>query len=57
MGSHGTAGDDPQDGPAARARFRWVKSLAFAPDGTLFIRDEHLVRKLDRSGQVSTWAF
>jgi hypothetical protein len=50
-------GDEPQDGPAARVRFRWVKSLAFAPDGTLYVRDEHLVRKLDPGGQVSTWAF
>ena len=56
-GSFGTGADDPQDGPAGRARFRWVKSLAFAPDGTLYMRDEHLVRKLDRSGQVSKWAF
>ncbi len=49
--------DEPQDGPAGRARFRWLKSLSFAPDGTLYIRDEHLVRKLDRSGEVTTWAF
>lgn len=53
----GFVSEDPQDGPATRARFRWVKGLAFAPDGTLYMRDEHLVRKLDRNGQVSTWAF
>ena len=51
------AGDQPQDGPAARARFRWIADMSFAPDGTLFIRDEHLIRKLDRAGQVTTWAF
>lgn len=26
--------DDPRAGPADRAGFRWLKSLAFAPDGT-----------------------
>ena len=49
--------DDPQDGPAGRALFRHLNGLSFAPDGTLYMLDEHLVRKLDRSGQVSTWAF
>jgi hypothetical protein len=49
--------DYPRDGPPARVRFHWLRGLAFAPDGTLYIRDEHLVRKLERSGQVTTWAF
>jgi hypothetical protein len=51
------AGDSPRDGPAEQATFQWLRGLAFAPDGTLYIRDEHLVRKLDLSGQVTTWAF
>jgi hypothetical protein len=51
------AEDQPRDGSAARAQFRWIADLSFAPDGTLYIRDEHLIRKLDRSGQVVTWAF
>ena len=51
------AGDTPRDGPAEQATFQWLRGLAFAPDGTLYIRDEHLVRKLDLSGQVTTWAF
>lgn len=28
-----------------------------APDGALYLLDEHLIRKLDKSGQVTTWAF
>jgi hypothetical protein len=51
------AEDQPRDGAASRAQFRWIADMSFAPDGTLFVRDEHLIRKLDRAGQVSTWAF
>lgn len=49
--------DEPRDGPAGRAIFRYIKDMCFAPDGTLYTVDEHLLRKLTRSGQVSTWAF
>lgn len=49
--------DEPRDGPAGRAIFRYIKDMCFAPDGTLYTVDEHLLRKLDRSGRVSTWAF
>ena len=56
-GSVDVGNNYPQDGAPARVRFHWLKGLAFAPDGTLYMRDEHLVRKLDASGQVSTWAF
>ena len=49
--------DEPRDGPAGRAIFRYIKDMCFAPDGTLYTVDEHLLRKLDRKGQVSTWAF
>lgn len=51
------AENEPRDGAAGRAQFRWIVDMSFAPDGTLFLRDEHLIRKLDRSGQVTTWAF
>jgi hypothetical protein len=47
----------PRDGAAARAYFNHLDGMCFSPDGTLYLLDEHLVRKLDRSGQVSTWAF
>ena len=49
--------DEPRDGPAGRAIFRYIKDMCFAPDGTLYTVDEHLLRRLTRSGQVSTWAF
>ena len=49
--------NEPKDGPAGRALFHALNGLCFVPDGTLYMLDEHLVRKLDRSGQVSTWAF
>jgi len=53
----GDAEDQPHDGAAARAQFRWIADMSFAPDGTLYLLDEHLIRKLDRAGQVTTWAF
>ena len=46
----------PRDGAAARAYFNHLDGMCFTPDGTLFMLDEHLVRKL-AGGQVSTWAF
>ena len=49
--------DKPLDGPAARARFVQLRDMCFAPDGTLYLLDEILVRRLDRQGQMSTWAF
>lgn len=51
------AENQPRDGAAARAQFRWMSDMGFAADGTLFVRDEHLIRKLDPAGQVTTWAF
>jgi hypothetical protein len=57
-GSYKGGGDaEPKDGPADRALFRYIRDMSFAPDGTLYLLDEHLIRKLDKSGQVSTWAF
>ena len=46
----------PRDGTAARAYFSRLDGMCFSPDGTLFMLDEHLIRKL-ANGQVSTWAF
>lgn len=54
---YSAADDEPRDGLAARATFHYIRDMSFAPDGTLFLLDEHLIRKLDRAGQVSTWAF
>jgi hypothetical protein len=51
------AENEPRDGAAAHAQFRWISDMTFAPDGTLYLMDEHLIRKLDRAGQVVTWAF
>lgn len=47
----------PRDGAAGRAYFDHLDDMCFTPDGNLFLLDEHLVRKLNRSGQVTTWAF
>ncbi|PZQ65770.1 MAG: hypothetical protein DI570_00530 [Phenylobacterium zucineum] len=47
----------PYDGPAARANFREAKSMCYAPDGTLYVLDEHLVRRLGTDGAVRTWAY
>ena len=47
----------PRDAPAARAYFDHMEGMCFSPDGTLFVLDEHLIRKMDKNGQVSTWAF
>ncbi|MCY7314388.1 MAG: hypothetical protein LH480_01840 [Rubrivivax sp.] len=45
------------DGPAARATFKKMQAMCFAPDGTLFVLDELTVRRIDRQGQVGTWVF
>ena len=49
--------DQAIDGPAERARFVRMQDLCIAPDGTTFVLDEILLRRLDRNGQVTTWAF
>ncbi|OGT99506.1 MAG: hypothetical protein A2X80_14110 [Geobacteraceae bacterium GWB2_52_12] len=45
------------DGPVERATFVKMRGMCFAADGTLFVLDEMIVRRIDRRGQVSTWAF
>lgn len=55
----GTAGvSGSLDGAAAAARFDTPSAVAVAADGTIFISDtgNHSVRRLDRSGRVSTFA-
>jgi|GEM_PF-1313720 len=47
----------PHDGTAAYANFRKAKNICYAPDGTLFVLDEHQVRRLDTDGTVRTWAY
>jgi hypothetical protein len=47
----------PRDGAAPRAYFNHLDGMCFTPDGVLFMLDEHLIRRLDKNGQVSTWAF
>lgn len=47
----------PLDGPAERARFVRMRDMCFAPDGTLYVLDDRTVRRLDRSGQMTTWGF
>lgn len=46
------------DGAADRARFTKINGLCFAPDGTAYVQDDQLVRRIERGGGVvSTWAF
>ncbi len=49
--------EEPHDGPAARASFREGKRICYAPDRTLFVPDEHLVRRINADGTVRTWAY
>ncbi|MEO5881070.1 MAG: hypothetical protein ABIQ06_01530 [Caldimonas sp.] len=45
------------DGPAATARFQFPTTLAFAPDGTLYVQDGSLIRRISADGTtVSTTA-
>jgi len=45
------------DGPAAQARFTAIKDLCVAPDGVAYVLDDLLVRRLDATGQVTTWGY
>jgi len=47
----------PLDGPVDRAVFNASHDMCFSPDGTLFVSDDILVRKVDTKGQVTTWLF
>ena len=54
----GTAGYSGDGGPAASARLNFPSDVAVAPDGTVFISDSnnHVIRRVDPSGQISTYA-
>ena len=54
-GESGFSGDG---GPASKANFKTPAGLAFDPEGNLYIadRENHRVRKLDTSGNISTFA-
>lgn len=47
----------PHDGNAAHANFHEANNICYGPDGTLFILDEHQVRRLDKDGVVRTWVY
>jgi len=54
-GESGFSGDG---GPAIKANFKTPAGLAFDPEGNLYIadRENHRVRKVDTSGNISTFA-
>ena len=54
-GESGFSGDG---GPAIKANFKTPAGLVFDPEGNLYIadRENHRVRKLDTSGNISTFA-
>lgn len=49
--------DHPLDGPSELAVFEGTRDLCAAPDGTLYVNDDLLIRRIDPKGQVTTWAF
>ena len=54
-GESGFSGDG---GPAIKANFKTPAGLAFDPEGNLYIadRENHRIRKIDASGNISTFA-
>ena len=46
------------DGPGNSARFRWPAAVVAAPSGDVFVADYNncVIRRIDPSGNVSTWA-
>lgn len=47
----------PLDGPVDQAVFNYSHDMCFSPDGTLFVSDDIVVRRVDTKGQVTTWLF
>lgn len=47
----------PYDGPLELAYFEGTRDLCAMPDGTLYVNDDMLIRKIDPKGMVTTWAF
>ena len=39
------------DGPASTARFQFPRTLAFAPDGTLYVEDSSAIRRVSADGR------
>ena len=53
----GTGEEGSKDGPALKATFDHPTSLAFGPDGQLYISDHSTrIRKLTKDGQITTFA-
>ena len=54
----GSAGYGGDGGPAAEANLRQPHSIQFGPDGDLYICDigNHVIRRVDRTGTISTFA-
>lgn len=49
--------EHPLDGPLEMAHFDQSRDMCAVPDGTLYVNDEMLVRRVDPKGVVTTWAF
>jgi sugar lactone lactonase YvrE len=50
-------GQSPQENvKAVQAMFRHINSAAWSPDGSLYIRDDQLIRRISPDGTVSTLA-
>jgi sugar lactone lactonase YvrE len=54
----GATGDTGDDGPANKATFNGMHSLAVAPDGTVYVCDtwNKRVRKIDPAGKITAFA-
>ncbi len=49
--------DHPYDGPIDVAYFEGTRGMCAMPDGTIYVNDDMLIRKIDPKGVVTTWAF
>lgn len=49
--------EHPYDGPLELAYFEGTRDLCAMPDGTLYVNDDLLIRRIDPKGVVTTWAF
>ena len=49
--------EHPMDGPSELAVFEGTRDLCASPDGTLYVNDDMLIRRIDTKGRVTTWAF
>lgn len=44
------------DGTGSAARFNWISHLAVDPSGTIYVSDQHAIRKVTADGVVTTFA-